>query len=460
MLRRSLHSLLTCGFGWIPAFLALTGCWTALWQVPLFTQPWPFQILFAAAFGAYLLALLAIPRIQRGNERAQIGMVIGGAAILHLLLIPAPFAFSDDVFRYVWNGRVSTAGIDPYRYAPGDPALAFLRDSQIWPTVNAPEQTSPYPPLAEAAFALFYRLMPERLEAMKIGMSVANIAAIVVLVQLLQHYGKAPALALIYAWNPQTTFQTAFSGHNDALMVLTVLLALRLAETGLGAARMLGGWALGLAVLAKLLPVLALPFVLLRWGRRAVLVCCLTVGSVYAALLLRGQRVFDGFLYEAGTARFNDGIYYLFHQIGHVVQPADADAVARVLSLMSIGAVCIWLMQRRDTSVAGGLGGMLAAYLLFSPAIMSWYILWVLPFVALGVLPDPLPHDTPWPLRVFGSYWIMFSGSVILSELYFFTDRPTWIVVHVLLHMAPAALLLGAIARTRLRFVPRKQELV
>lgn len=443
---------MSCGVGWLPPLLVLVGCWASLWLAhPQLTQPWPFQILFALAFAAYLAALLQLPRICAGDPRAQIGLTLGGTLLLHALLLPAPFAFSDDMFRYVWNGRVSAAGIDPYRYAPGDPALAPLRDSLIWPNVNAPEQPSPYPPLAEAATALSYRLWPERLEAMKIGMSVLNLAAIALLIRLLHNHGKAPALALIYAWNPQTSFQIAFSGHNDALLVVLMILALWLAETRRPDRYLLAGWALGLAILAKFLPILALPFVWRRWGFRAVLVCVATVVTVYAALLPHGQRVFNGLVYEAGTAQFNDGIYYLLYHTSQILGAPDPHLPARILAAIGLGMVLIWLLWRPHTSVATGLSAMLAAYLLFSPAVMAWYTLWILPFLALGVLPNLLPLNTAWPVRVFGSYWIIFSGSVILSELYFFTDRPTWIVAHVLAYLIPSALLLRALLLTRLR---------
>jgi len=39
----------------------------------------------------------------------------------------APPYLSTDVYRYVWDGRVLGAGINPYRYIPTDPGLAQAR---------------------------------------------------------------------------------------------------------------------------------------------------------------------------------------------------------------------------------------------------------------------------------------------------------------------------------------------
>lgn len=149
--QQSLPSGLHPALRLLPPVLLMQACWLALWLAhPRFTQPWWFQALFACAYAGYIWALLQAEALPKLHPRTQLTIVLGGALLFHLTLIPAPYAFSDDFFRYVWNGRVSAANIDPYRYPPGDPALAPLRDTIIWPYVNAKEQPSPYPPSSKA----------------------------------------------------------------------------------------------------------------------------------------------------------------------------------------------------------------------------------------------------------------------------------------------------------------------
>jgi alpha-1,6-mannosyltransferase len=62
--------------------------------------------------------------------------VLGLAIALRALLLTAPPILSTDIYRYVWDGRVQAAGIDPYRYIPADPALASLRDPVVYPQIN------------------------------------------------------------------------------------------------------------------------------------------------------------------------------------------------------------------------------------------------------------------------------------------------------------------------------------
>ena len=49
---------------------------------------------------------------------------LGVALALRALLFAAPPILSSDVYRYVWDGRVQAAAINPYLFVPADPALA------------------------------------------------------------------------------------------------------------------------------------------------------------------------------------------------------------------------------------------------------------------------------------------------------------------------------------------------
>ncbi|MCU0495126.1 MAG: hypothetical protein MUD01_26365 [Chloroflexaceae bacterium] len=449
----------TLRWGWmplIPPFLLMALCWLALWLLhDTFIQPWPFQALFAVVFVAFCWALLVGWRLGHLGSGLQISLVLGGSLLLHMLLLPAPYAFSDDIFRYIWNGRVSAAGIDPYRFAPGDPVLAPLRDSVIWPFVNAKEQPSPYPPLLEGLFALVYRIAPENFFAMKAAMSLLNLGVVGVLLALLQQRGLPLLLAIVYAWNPQVIFQVAFGGHNEPLMLFWLLLALLFADYARlnrspmrvaflfslspAAFGLLAGWALALATLSKVVPLVALPFLLVYVGWRAVAVYALTMSAAYGALLWRGQHVFRGVLYEASFAQFNDGAYYLFYRPFTMVglEAAEAHTIARFIAAACFFGIIAWLLWRRPRDMATSVGVALAAYVVLTPSVAPWYAMWVLPFVALHTLPRLVPYGTHPYLWLFGSYWLLFSGSVNLSELYYFVEVETWRVAHLLVYALP-----------------------
>ena len=55
-------------------------------------------------------------------SRPALLMITVAVQATGLLVFPLT---SDDIYRYVWDGRVQLAGIDPYRFVPLDPALTL-----------------------------------------------------------------------------------------------------------------------------------------------------------------------------------------------------------------------------------------------------------------------------------------------------------------------------------------------
>src|SRR5215471_774112 len=106
-----------------------------------------------------LYVLVAWLILKARSPRSTVLIVIVFAALFRLSIIFAPPYLSDDIYRYVWDGRVQSAGINPYRYVPADPALIQLRDDEIYRRMNRPDYAHTiYPPLTEAIFFLTTRV--------------------------------------------------------------------------------------------------------------------------------------------------------------------------------------------------------------------------------------------------------------------------------------------------------------
>jgi hypothetical protein len=56
-------------------------------------------------------------------------IILFGGLLFRSILVPLdPPRLSTDIYRYIWDGRVQAAGINPYPYLPVDARLAELRD--------------------------------------------------------------------------------------------------------------------------------------------------------------------------------------------------------------------------------------------------------------------------------------------------------------------------------------------
>ena len=110
-----------------------------------------YVVLFVGLFVLYLAAVRLVLR-RRAPDRVLLGFILGGGLVFRLVLVPTPVVLSSDIHRYLWDGRVQWAGINPYRYPPAAEELAALRDAQVHPQINRPTKRTVYPPGMEALY--------------------------------------------------------------------------------------------------------------------------------------------------------------------------------------------------------------------------------------------------------------------------------------------------------------------
>lgn len=375
------------GGGLVAACLALA-------SVPnLVEAPRTFLVLWVLAFAAYALGVVALQRVP-GRRALGILLLVAGAC--RLVLLPAPPTLSTDAYRYVWDARVARTGFSPWAYPATAPELAGLRDQAIYPRLNHPTWRSLYPPGAQAFFSAVHALAPNSVLAMKAALALAELATLAALVWLLAALGLPLARAAIYAWNPLVLVEVWGSAHLDALAMLFIVLAVRV---GLAERHALAGALLGAGALIKLYPAALLPLFLARLigrGRVALrLLAFLGVVSFgYAPALVRGVDALGSLPRYLAEERFNPGLLRSLVGMPELSLPATA---------LWILAVAWWRRGRPLPEAAVWLVG---GFVLLSPNIFPWYVLWLVPFLALA------PSVA----------WIAFTGTVALAYTFFLQE--------------------------------------
>ena len=306
-------------------------------------KPLDHFVILGCVQGAIYFAAVAL--ILRSEPSPRIvWMILGFAGFLRLMVVVFPPFLSNDMYRYIWDGWVQAAGINPYRYIPADAHLAFLRDAAVFPNINRANYAHTiYPPAAEMIFFIASRIgtllaVPPVL-AMKLAMLVLEGIGIWAMMRLLDLTGLSRARILIYAWNPVPIWEFAGSGHVDAIAICFIALALLAVCKGKNS---WGAAALAGAVLAKFLPVILLPALWQRWDWKFIGIFVAIIAILYAPYLGVGKGVF-GFLggYSAQEGIDSGHGIFLLSLLGQaVVLPAYAPklylaALALVLLLMS-----------------------------------------------------------------------------------------------------------------------------
>jgi hypothetical protein len=385
---------------------------------------------------AYLLAARLLPALGRG--RPDLLIVLGVAVALRLVLVPAPTLHSTDVYRYVWDGRVQAAGIDPYRYVPADPALAELRDDIVFPQINrADYAVTAYPPVAQMAFFLFTRI-DDGVVGIRIGLLLLEAAAMAVLAWLLRASGRPPAALLLYAWHPLPVWEVAGDAHVDggmaAFLVFALCACVRRQRLATGA--LLAG-----SVLFKPLTLAALPAFWRPWDWRmpvAFVAAAVAACLVYAEAGLGIFRFLPSYFGEEGVATGSG--FFAVTILERLFGPHPfhlwlyALGSGLVLAGIAIAAIRERAAPTAQTMAARTQMLMFAALLVLSPNY-PWYFLVLVP---LGCL-------APWlPARVLTLLAIVLYAAPPID------GHPRTLAVQGLVYGgAIAALLFDALARGR-----------
>jgi alpha-1,6-mannosyltransferase len=336
--------------------------------------------------GVYLLALWLVSTL--GGSRRLLAMILGFAAVMRIVVLLAPPYLSTDIYRYLWDGRVIAAGINPYRYIPNDPHLRSLRDPEIFPKINRNNYARTiYPPVAEAIFFLVTRIR-NTLTAMKAAMIGFEIVAVFVLLKLLVSQGKPASRIIIYAWHPLPLWEFSGSGHIDAAMIAFITLALWAKRAnGAGAGDALTGLALAAGTLTKFFPAALSPALWRRWDWRMPAVFTVVVVLAYLPFISVGWRVF-GFLpqyvSEEGFSGSGAGFYLWNIVKSALALPSLSDTIYIVIAGLLLAFLAIFIALR-PRPPAGEVGGavLAGAFMLLLSPHYAWYFAWLLVFACL-----------------------------------------------------------------------------
>ncbi|MFT7542417.1 MAG: hypothetical protein ACI9K5_003396 [Gammaproteobacteria bacterium] len=401
-------------------FLAIAGGVAVPWLGgPLSGNPGLRLGILVLAGGAWVVALGWAERWATG--RAALVAIVVGAIVLRTLALLGEPETSDDVYRYVWEGALVLGAESPYAIAPSDREEERLRWPQLYGRINHPEVSAAYPPLTQGACALGVLAAGGRsgldqpdgwrraVFSLRVLFGLADLLVLLPLAVLLRALGRSPGLLVAWAWCPLVVLESGGAGHFDSLGVLLMV-------AGLAAAVRLRWPAASLWIaagaLVKWLPLAAAPF-LGREKRARVLSAGLVavgIGAGFVPLLFLegGARGLFGGLgeYAFRWESFNLGFRWL-EQVLQGYFPMDeswndARRVARVLVLGCLALTGLMLLWRR-VDAPRACGVLLGLFLVGTPTLHPWYLLWIVPFLALQRSPAFLwlvavAPLTYWPL--------------------------------------------------------------
>lgn len=333
-----------------------------------------FMIVHVIAFLATTLTALRLRSSQTADHRKMCWMIMAFGILYRLSLVFHPPVASDDIYRYVWDGKVAASGINPFAFAPNDPSLQHLHTHLLPSHINHPTMRTIYPPFAQVFFLFAHLLFGDGLEGWKLLIVLADVATLLILFGL---FRCAPSSLVLYAWSPLPILYFGLDGHIDALGIAFLLCALALFRRKRA---LVGAVMLGLSVLAKLYPLAVVPLISQLkkgWRRFALPALCL-------AVVLIGYMLYwepTGGLFESLTT-FN--MRFAFNgSLFHIVFPLIGSNEAA--HLVCAGLFVLWWVgvAALERPLIEKVFLVFLGFIVCSPTVHPWYLVWLAALVPL-----------------------------------------------------------------------------
>ncbi len=294
------------------------------------------------------------------------------AFLLRLSFVSSPVIGSDDIYRYMWDGKIQTNGINPYLYSPDDEHLNAYHSELLPKAVNFKEMKSIYFPLSQWIFYTGYQLSGESVWGYKFLLFLFELMTLGALILLTKKLNIEPKYLLLYALAPLSIFQFAIDAHLDGFGLPLILFSIYFF---LDEKKVLSALLLGLSLAIKPVGLLLIPIFFLHekgWSGKLkiVLIPLITFFSQFV-FYIASTNPFEAFLIFTKNWYFNGFIFNLFNSV------ISNNQISRIFCALILIITLIPLYFSKQ-ELLNKIYYAVLLLMIFSPVVHPWYIAWIL----------------------------------------------------------------------------------
>lgn len=374
-------------------------------------------------FGLFLFVLW-----RWGDKPEQRRLLLGTGIVLRVAMVFGLPLLSDDIYRFLWDGRLWAAGFHPFLHTPREFLELGLTapgiDAGLLARLNSPDYHTVYPPLAQSVFYLSALAGTAALWPGVLVIKLFLLACELGTVYLLHRRFPTGRGAFLYVLNPLPILEICGNAHFEGAAVFFVLLGLFALDRD-RAAFAATSWAL--AVAAKLVPLLFVPLVVRYLGWKKGLLFTAVFGAACLALFLPlfNLQVLQNMassldLYFQKFA-FNASLFYVFWEIGLFFGQYTMDkTLGPIMAVFAASGILYFAWKLQPGKI---MYSMLAAslwHLLWSSTVHPWYL--CLPLVLVCRPKSKVSRQSTVDSRqstCFGfrtsDFILLWSGTIIVS---------------------------------------------
>lgn len=335
--------------------------------------------------------------------------------IAHLLPFFNLPSLSDDIYRFIWDGHLLQAGLDPFAKTPAyyiNHQIEILGLSEtLYQKLNSPNYYTVYPPFNQLFFWLSAKFGIQNLlistNIIRAFILLALFGSYRILQLLLIKSQKSPQLAFWFILNPLVILEFSSNIHFEALVIFFVLLGFYFIHANKSS---LAGLSIGGAIATKLLPLIFLPAILFnhKWKKGLFITAMAFVFAAISFIPMISSELIINMQSSLGLYfqkfEFNASIYFIIREIGYLIMgyniieilgpSLSAVTLVSILLLSYYGAIYKWQLEK--TALFS-----LTIYLLLATTVHPWYILTLIP---LGLITGYY-YPIFWSLIIFVTYF-------------------------------------------------------
>lgn len=342
-----------------------------------------YMIIYAAAFLLLIAANYFIKEKQCGENNGcfnplnkngwnkTLVIIFIAGLIFRITVMPAKYSTSDDVERYIWEGKILVNGFNPFEHSPDSDELKHLHSERLPEKVTFKNMTTIYPAVAQIIFAAGYLMSGENETGLKIIYLFFETLTFVFIIKLLRLKKLNDNLLIYYAWLPLPVMEYFINSHIDVAGLPFLLMFLYYAEKNNFLKSLITFTA---AVLVKLFPFILAPLLIKKFGLRKSLLFAVLFGVIFLIIsypFIPFNKSVDSslFIYLKNWS-FNGSVYKLFETI------FSSGEIARIITLILfvISAFLISFFYKNFLEAAYGI---LILFIAFAATLYPWYLGWI-----------------------------------------------------------------------------------
>ncbi|WOO39733.1 glycosyltransferase [Rubellicoccus peritrichatus] len=358
-----------------------------------FDEPSIGRVFIFAALGVMMTATMLLSP-KSDTVRRSILIIWIPAILARMVFIPT--APSDDINRYLWEGKLVSHDVSPYETTADSDSWTSLRDG-YWEGMNHKDKLTAYPPVVLFLFTAIGQLWYHPL-ALKLFFILADLLTLAGIIMILRRRGLSPNYAIFYSLNPIVLVAYAGEAHFDSLMVAPLIWTIWAFEKK---RNKLSIALLSFASAIKWVTLPLFPFLIAGALRNkpakvtetkpepgASVYQSIVIYAIIPIVILIGPALYfwttlpqlvQGLLEFGSTRSFNGPIYYLIH---------NTFQLDRITANLIVGS--LWLLiyawrwiYHKAQSLDAHFCWILGSLIILSPTVHFWYLTWILPFVCL-----------------------------------------------------------------------------